>query len=78
MPDSYRQILTRSMASGSVWRQAFEAALRRLGGEADLQALYAEIGPRRPTSTAHWKEKVRQIAQRHCLRTGPARYALAA
>lgn len=61
---------------GSVWASAVARALHALGGEADLQSLYAEIGPRRPTATQWWKEKVRQVCQRSFTRTAPGRYAL--
>lgn len=62
--------------SGSVWRQVIVNALSDLGGEATLKDLYTAIGPRRPTSTNWWREKIRQVVRRDFVRTGPGRYAL--
>lgn len=76
MPKEARKTLTSS--KGSVWRNAVQEAIHALGGEASLQEIYAKIGPRRPTATAWWKEKVRQVAQRDFVRIDTGRYALAA
>ena len=61
-----------------VWKDVVVAALTALGGEAELDALYAEVSPKRPSANTWWKAKVRQTVQRHCRRTGPGRWALAA
>ena len=52
--------------------------MRRLGGRASLQQLYAEIGGARPTETVWWREKVRQIVQRHFPRLDAGVYGVAA
>lgn len=76
MPAETRETL--GSGTGSVWRQAVQEAISALGGEASLQELYAKIGPRRPTSTQWWKEKVRQVARRDLVRIDTGRYTLAA
>lgn len=73
---AYRKILDAGV--GSVWRRVVEMALERLGGEADLQSLYAEIGRNRPTRTEHWKAQVRKVVRTspaHIVSTGRGRYA---
>lgn len=61
--------------TGSVWATAAAEALRRLGGEATLQEIYSEIGPKaRPTPNPYWKAKLRQVLQLHFKRTAPATY----
>ncbi|MBK1666628.1 SAM-dependent methyltransferase [Rhodovibrio sodomensis] len=74
MPKAYAEALR--VARGSIWREAVTRALVALGGEASLEALYQEIGPKRPTGTTWWREKVRQIAQTSFTRVGPGRYAI--
>jgi site-specific DNA-methyltransferase (adenine-specific) len=63
--------------SGRTWRQVVEDVLKTLGGEADLDAIYKAIEPKRPTDNQWWKAKVRQQLGQDFRRTGPARYALA-
>lgn len=70
----YRDVL--DGGTGSVWKRVVQIALESLGGEASLQEIYRELESRRPTKNVHWQAKVRQIVQMHCVRTGPARYAL--
>lgn len=75
MPEVYR----RALAQGrSGWRAVIEAALRRLGGEADVSEIYREIEPRRPTATRHWREQVRKHLNADFRRTARGRYAVAA
>lgn len=77
--DPYRKEL--EAGSGSVWRRVIDIALERLGGEADLSALYEEIGRHRPTRTAHWKDQIRKVVRHspdHFVATGRGRYARAA
>jgi site-specific DNA-methyltransferase (adenine-specific) len=64
LPKMIRDILVQS-EGGSVWRRVVEAALKVLGGEADLQTLYQTIEPCRPTENPKWREKIRQTLQRH-------------
>ena len=75
MPDVYKEAL-REGKSG--WKAVVEAAIMRLGGEATVREICAEIAPRRPTSTKHWQEQVRKQLGRGFKRTAPATYALAA
>src|SRR5262249_54444851 len=56
-----RKILEDGSLRRGAWRALVEAVLSQLGGEADLEQLYAAIEPRRPTANAWWKEKVRQV-----------------
>lgn len=75
MPEVYR----RALGNGrSGWKAVVEEALRRLGGEGTIAQVCAEIAPRRPTDTQHWRAKVRQQLGRHFERKGTATYALAA
>ena len=77
LPDPYREAL--SAGSGPVWRRVVETALTRLGGEADVSSLYAEIEGHRPTRTQFWREKVRQTLRRYedqFHAVAPGRYAL--
>jgi len=75
MPDVYAAAL-REGRSG--WHAVVEAAIRRLGGEATVQEVCAEIAPRRPTQTRHWQEQVRKQLRSGFRRTARATYALAA
>jgi site-specific DNA-methyltransferase (adenine-specific) len=75
MPDVYATAL-REGRSG--WHAVVEAAIRRLGGEATVQEVCAEIAPRRPTQTRHWQEQVRKQLRSGFRRTARATYALAA
>lgn len=75
MPEETRDTLQNS--SGSVWKNAVSHALKDLGGQASLQELYAAIGPRRPSATQWWKEKIRQVARQHFTLKSKGVYALA-
>jgi len=75
MPAVYRRALSEGRSG---WRAVVEEALKRLGGEATVDQVCSEIAPRKPTTTDHWRPKVRQQLMRHCRKMGPARYALAA
>lgn len=62
------------------WRETVLAAIRDMGGEADLGALYAAL-ERHPRSRANpnWRQKIRQTVARAGLpRVSVGRYALAA
>lgn len=74
MPVVYRKALSEGRSG---WRAVVEAALVRLGGEATVAQVCAEIAPRRPTGTQHWRAKVRQQLGQGFRRTGEARYAIA-
>lgn len=63
LPDAYRAALAAS--TGPVWCRVVETALARLGGEADLHAIYGEIEGCRPTRTQFWREKIRQTLRRY-------------
>lgn len=76
LPSVYRKLL--SAVTGSVWVTVVEEALRRLGDEADLPLLYAEIEGERPTRTKFWREQVRKVLRQYPDRfrpTGRGRYA---
>lgn len=75
MPEVYATAL-REGRSG--WHAVVEAAIVRLGGEATVQEVCAEIAPRRPTQTRHWQEQVRKQLRSGFRRTARATYALAA
>lgn len=66
MPQPYRATI--SAGAGPVWKMAVDAALCALGGEADVQDIYREIGGQRPTKTAFWQAKVRQTLRRYSSR----------
>ncbi|KVV07335.1 class I SAM-dependent methyltransferase [Burkholderia ubonensis] len=72
----YREVL--SAGNGPVWARVVERALAKLGGEADLAQIYAEIEGKRPTQTQYWREQVRKVVRTHrwfsCVSAG--RYAL--
>lgn len=73
-----RETIEKGRPHRGVWRALVEATLEQLGGEADLPAIYAAIEPRRPTSNAWWKEKVRQILQLHFRPVSKGRWAMEA
>lgn len=75
MPSVYRKALNEGRSG---WKAVVEEALKHLGGEATVAEVYAEIAPRRPTNTQHWREKVRQQLGTHFVRTDKATYRLAA
>lgn len=73
----YRDTL--AAGAGPVWLLVVEEALRRLGGQADVQTLYAEIEGKRPTKTQFWKEQIRRTLRRYGKRfvaLGDGRYQL--
>jgi hypothetical protein len=76
MPEPYRAAL--GAGSGPVWVRVVEAAIERLGGEANLADIYAELENARPTRTKFWREQIRKVvrvsAQFRCV--GSGRYAL--
>lgn len=59
MPQKYQDILREH--EGSVWRAAVIKALAELGGTAALTQIYGAVAPRRPSGSAWWQEKVRQV-----------------
>ncbi len=75
LPARYRLLLVQQ--NRPLWRGLVEAALRQLGGPARLEAIYAEIEGVRPTGNRFWREKVRQVLQRHFHRVGQGVWALA-
>jgi hypothetical protein len=58
MDRAYRKLLANQ--TGPKWQQFVELALVRLGGEATLSRIYAELENNRPSKTKYWREKVRQ------------------
>lgn len=61
LPAQYRMRMVD--APRPLWRDVVEAALRQLGGEADLSEIYAEVEGRRPTGNRFWRPKIRQVLQ---------------
>jgi hypothetical protein len=52
----------------STWRNAIRIAMMKLGGQAPLPLIYAEVekvGQSLIANNQHWKAKVRQLLQRH-------------
>jgi hypothetical protein len=78
MPEPYRAAL--AAGSGPVWVKVIETALGRLGGEASLAEIYAEVEHARPTRTQFWREQIRKVVRSQaCFRSvGRGRYALQA
>lgn len=74
----YREAIAK--ATGSAWRAVCRLALERLGGEAGLSQIYAELENNRPGRSTWWREKVRQTLRAYddfaAVETG--RYRLAA
>lgn len=62
MPKIYRAALEEGRSG---WAAVVKKAIENLGGKAELQQIYQEIEPRRPTQTRFWKEKIRQTLQRN-------------
>ena len=54
----YREAL--SATRGPIWKRVCEVALQRLGGDAKLSDIYAELENNRPSRTDFWREKIRQ------------------
>lgn len=75
MPDIYRKALE---TGKSGWKAVVEEALKRLGGQGTVEQICAEIAPKRPTTTEHWRAKVRQQLGRHFIRKNYGTYSLAA
>jgi site-specific DNA-methyltransferase (adenine-specific) len=78
LPAAYRKALTATR--GATWRTICLTALSRLGGEADLSQIYAEVEGCTPALTKFWRDKVRQTLRVYpgdfrAVRTG--RFALA-
>lgn len=75
----WQEHVTGARDTRGAWFAVVHQTLEMLGGEADLSEIYQAVQPRRPTGNSHWKEKVRQVLQRHPLRfarAGAARYSL--
>lgn len=75
MPAVYRRALSEGRSG---WKAVVEEALKRLGGEGTVAQVCAEISPRRPTATEHWRAKVRQQLSVNFNRRASATYSLAA
>lgn len=60
-----RAALVHGTPGRPTWRALVDEALRRLGGQARLDSIYAEVDRRRPAGNQWWKEKIRQTLQRY-------------
>jgi site-specific DNA-methyltransferase (adenine-specific) len=76
LPRHYRELVV--AGGGPVWERVIVLALERLGGEANLVELYAEIEGVRPTRTQFWREQIRKVvrASKRFVRVATGRYAL--
>lgn len=72
----WRHALATTRGRHGVWYPVVRSCLAALGGEADLNTIYAAIEGRRPSTNPAWREKVRQVLQhpRRFERTAAARY----
>jgi site-specific DNA-methyltransferase (adenine-specific) len=75
MPRIYRTALEEGRSG---WAAVVEKAIENLGGKGELQEIYREISPRRPTRTRFWKEKIRQTLQRRFEKLEGGQWAKAA
>lgn len=69
------------VAKGARWVDVCRLALERLGGEADLAAIYRELERNRPGRSRFWREKIRQTLRLYADQfraIGEGRYALEA
>lgn len=79
LPKDYREYI--QAGGGPVWLNAILAVLKKLGGMAELQAIYKEFEGKRPTETKFWREQIRKVLRQYqdvFLRKGEGVYALAA
>lgn len=74
LPGDYYRLFTHTPRP--LWRSVVEAALQKLGGAATLDAIYGAIEGARPSANRFWREKVRQVLQRHFHRVGPGYWAV--
>jgi len=77
LPNPYRELM--SGTTKQVWKSVCEVAIEKLGGEAHLQSIYAELERNRPTRTAFWREQIRKTLRAYketFKSTGEGRYAL--
>jgi adenine-specific DNA-methyltransferase len=70
-----RPAIRDALARPGTWRCAVDLALRSLGGQASVTAIYDAIAAERQ-SGEHWKPKVRQTLQRGFLSVGQGRWSL--
>ncbi|TAM87672.1 class I SAM-dependent methyltransferase [bacterium] len=77
LAERYRALLE-DAPKGGVWWAVVRAALMDLGGTGTVDQIARAIEGRRPTTTAWWREKVRQVLQARCVRSAPATYSLPA
>ena len=55
-------------SSSATWRDVVVAVMNKLGGKANLDAIYNEVeGHKKCQSNVHWKEKVRQTLQQYTI-----------
>jgi len=71
-----KRLLIGNHSGAYCWRDVVGAAIKAMGGRANLQQLYAAIEGNRPTENKWWREKVRQTAAKHYVRLGVGEYGL--
>lgn len=74
LPGDYYRLFTHTQRP--LWRGVVEAALQQLGGAGSLAAIYGAIEGARPSANQFWREKVRQVLQRHFHRVDHGVWAL--
>ena len=63
---TYTKVFDLRRFENMTWRDLIQGALKWLGGEADLPAIYEVIRPsKKAQRNQHWKEKVRQTLHLH-------------
>lgn len=63
----------------ATWKDVVISVMRKLGGQATLEAIYTEIeGRKKCTTNPHWKAKVRQTLQMCCTSIKRGEWAIAA
>lgn len=72
----WRERLASARETAGAWFSVVDHVLTELGGEADLQEIYACVAGRQPTANENWKQQVRKILQneKRFTRTAVARY----
>ena len=60
-PGTAEQLRNGVRGPRSVWRETIAAAIRELGGRADLDSIYELMEGRRPTKTQFWREQIRKV-----------------
>lgn len=74
--EQFRAVARANAALPSPWKSVVADALRSLGGEGDLNAIYHRISSANRAERTWWKEKVRQTLGRHFIKKGQGRWQI--